>query len=142
MDRIHLEIVTVERLVFSDDVDMLVAPTTTGQITVLPQHAPLLTMIEPGEIRIMKGGEESYIAVSRGFLEVIGNKATILADTAERAEEIDIERAQAALQHARELIALSTLKHVSSADMERELMEARKFEMRLKVARRKKRQIT
>ena len=100
----RLDIVTAERLVSSEEVDWLVAPGVDGELGILPRHAPLLTALAPGEIRVVKDGEESFIAIGGGFMEVIGNKVTILADTAERADEIDAERAEAALSKAREQI--------------------------------------
>ena len=98
----RLEIVTAERVIYSEDVSVLVAPGADGELGILPRHAPLLTTLVPGEIRVTKGGEETYMVVSGGFLEVIGNRVTILADTAEQADEIDIERAEAALNRAQE----------------------------------------
>ena len=103
-----LEIVTAERVVYSEEVDVLVAPGVVGELGILPSHAPLLTIMQPGEIRVDKGEEQTYIAVSGGFLEVIGDKATILADTAERAEEIDEARAEEAVKRAEERITSAT----------------------------------
>ena len=130
-----LEIVTAERVVYSEEVDVLVAPGVVGELGILPSHAPLLTIMQPGEIRVDKDGEETFIAVSGGFLEVIGNKATILADTAERADEIDEARAEEAVQRAEERIATAT----SSLDLERALASVRRSQARLKVARRRRR---
>ena len=130
-----LEIVTAERVVYSEEVDVLVAPGVVGELGILPSHSPLLTIMQPGEIRVDKDGEETYIAVSGGFLEVIGNKATILADTAEHAEEIDEARAEEAVQRAEERIATAT----SSLDLERALASVRRSQARLKVARRRRR---
>ena len=130
-----LEIVTAERVVYSEEVDVLVAPGIVGELGILPSHSPLLTIMQPGEIRVDKDGEETYIAVSGGFLEVIGNKATILADTAERADEIDEARAEEAVQRAEERIASAT----SSLDLERALASVRRSQARLKVARRSRR---
>ena len=130
-----LEIVTAERVVYSEEVDVLVAPGVVGELGVLPSHAPLLTIMQPGEIRVDKGDEQTYIAVSGGFLEVIGNKATILADTAERAEEIDEARAEEAVKRAEERIASAS----SEFDLERALASVRRSQARLKVARRRRR---
>ncbi len=130
-----LEIVTAERVVYSEEVDVLVAPGVVGELGILPSHSPLLTVMQPGEIRVDKDGEETFIAVSGGFLEVIGNKATILADTAERADEIDEARAEEAVQRAEERIATAT----SSLDLERALASVRRSQARLKVARRRRR---
>jgi len=102
---IRLDIVTAERVVFSDDVDVIVAPGTEGQLGVLPHHAPLMTMLEPGELLAKKGGEEFSMAVSGGFMEVRPDRVIILADAAERAEEIDIARAEAAKKRAQERLS-------------------------------------
>jgi F-type H+-transporting ATPase subunit epsilon len=106
MAGLRLEIVTAERLVYSDEVDMVIAPGIEGQLGILPHHAPLMTMLEPGELRVKKSGEEISIAISGGFLEVLQNKVEILADTAERAEEIDIARVEEAKQRAEEQLKL------------------------------------
>lgn len=130
-----LEIVTAERIVYSEEVDVLLAPGVVGELGILPSHAPLLTIMQPGEIRVDKNGEQSYIAVSGGFLEVIGNKATILADTAEHAEEIDEARAEEAVKRAQERITSAA----STQDLERALASVRRSQARLKVARRRRR---
>jgi F-type H+-transporting ATPase subunit epsilon len=98
---IKLDIVTAERVVFSEDVDVVLAPGVEGQLGVLPHHAPLMTILEPGELLVRKGGEEFLMAVSGGFLEVRPDRIIVLADTAERAEEIDIARAEEAKQRAK-----------------------------------------
>ncbi|MDA0771155.1 MAG: ATP synthase F1 subunit epsilon, partial [Chloroflexi bacterium] len=82
MAPMKLEIVTAERLVYSEDVDVLVAPGIEGELGILPRHAPLLTVLQPGEIRVSKDGKETYMTVSGGFIEVMSNTVTILADTA------------------------------------------------------------
>ena len=92
MATMRLDIVTAEKLVYSDEVSSVVAPGAEGQLGILPNHAPLLTSLKPGELKVLKEGEETNIAVSGGFLEVLKNVVTILADTAERAEDIDVER--------------------------------------------------
>lgn len=130
-----LEIVTAERVVYSEDVAALVAPGELGELGVLPSHAPLLTTLAPGEIMVRKDGGETYMAVSGGFMEVIGDKVTILADTAEQADEIDIDRAEAALQRAQERVDAA----VSDMDLERALASMRRSSARLGVARRRRR---
>jgi len=105
MPKIKLEIVTAERLVYSDEVDIVVAPGIDGQLGILPHHAPLVTMLQAGEVLFRKGGEETVKAVSGGFLEVRPDRVLILADAAERVEEIDIERAEAAKRRAEEQLA-------------------------------------
>ena len=114
---------------------MLVAPGEDGELAMLPHHAPLLTTLKPGEMRVVKDGEESYIAVSGGFLEMIGNTVTVLADTAERAEEIDVERSEEALRRARERISEAP----AEADLERAMATIRRSQARLMVARRRRR---
>jgi len=99
---IKLDVVSAERLVFSDEVDMVLAPGTLGQLGILPHHAPLMTMLEPGELIIRKGGTETPLVVSGGFMEVRPDQITVLADTAERVEEIDAARAEEARRRARE----------------------------------------
>ncbi len=99
-----LEIVTAEGTVFADDVNEVVAWGIEGQLGILPHHAPLMTMLQPGDLLIRKDNEEHYLAISGGFLEVRPDKVIILADACERAEEIDIERAEAARRRADEIL--------------------------------------
>ncbi len=133
MATIRLDIVTAERLVSSDEVDVVVAPGIDGELGILPNHAPLLTVLRPGELRVVKDGEESFIAVSGGFIEVMGSKVTVLADTAERAEEIDIERSELALKHAQERVASAA----SDIDIEKAIAAMRRSQARMRVARRR-----
>ena len=101
MAKLRVEIVTGEREVLvEDDVDMVVAPGIEGQLGILPQHAPLVTTLAPGELRIVKGSSEEGFAVSGGFLQVGPDRVMVLADTAERSEEIDIARAEEARRRA------------------------------------------
>lgn len=135
MSPIRLDIVTVERMVYSEDVDGVVLPGVEGELGVLPRHAPLLTTIKPGEVRVKKGGEEIAMAVSGGFLEVRPDKAIILADAAERVEEIDEARAEAARQRAMAALAGKDRGDVDFAKLEAALERSL---VRLKVARRKR----
>ena len=102
MSSLRLEIVTPERTVFSQEVTMVIAQTVDGQIGVLPGHIPLVTVLETGVMRVQVDQEqEQKLAVSGGFLEMSpDNKLTILAQTAELADEIDVERARQALARA------------------------------------------
>jgi F-type H+-transporting ATPase subunit epsilon len=102
---IKLDIVTVERVVFSGEVDMVVAPGMEGEMGVLPHHAPLMTILNAGELIARTSGEEYSMAISGGFLEVQPDRVIVLADTAERAEEIDIARAEEARKRAQEVLA-------------------------------------
>ena len=135
MAEMKLEIVTAERVVYSEDVNVLVAPGSDGELGILPGHAPLLTTLAPGEIKVTKDGDESFMVVSGGFLEVLANKVTILANTAEHADEIDEDRAEAALQRAQERVATAE----SDMDLERALASMRRSAARLGVARRRRR---
>ena len=105
MSSIKLDIVTAERAVYSEDVDMVIAPGVEGQLGILPHHAPLMTTLQPGELRVRKGEEEVSLAISGGFLEVRPDRVVVLADTAERAEEIDVARAEEAKKRAQERLA-------------------------------------
>src|SRR4030066_271021 len=101
MPKLDVDIVTAERLVYSEqEVDELIVPGVAGELGVLPLHAPLLTMIQPGVLRVVKGGEEVAMAITGGFIEVRQNRVTILADAAERGEEIDTVRAEEARRRA------------------------------------------
>src|SRR5687768_1670621 len=103
MAKLSVEIVTGERVVFTEeDVDMVIAPGVDGVLGILPRHAPLISLLANGELRIKKGGQEHSIVVFGGFLEVTPDKVVILADSAERAEEIDLSRAEAARRSADE----------------------------------------
>ena len=106
MPKLSVDIVTAEKLVFSEeDVDLLVVPGIEGELGVLPLHAPLLTTIQPGVLRVVKGEEETTMAITGGFIEVRENRVTILADAAERGEEIDVARAEEARRRAEERLA-------------------------------------
>lgn len=103
---LSFEIVTAERQVYQDDsVDMIIAPSVDGQVGILPHHAPLIALLQPGEVRVVKGSAEESIVVSGGFLEVSQNQVTILADAAERSEEIDVASAEEARHRAERTLA-------------------------------------
>jgi F-type H+-transporting ATPase subunit epsilon len=102
---IKLEIVTAEKVVFSDIVDIVLAPGLEGELGILPHHAPLMTSLTPGSLTARKGNEDFTMAISGGFLEVRPDHVIVLADTAERAEEIDIARAEEAKKRAQEQLA-------------------------------------
>lgn len=133
-DKLHIEVVTAERRVFVDEVDMVVAPGAEGQLGILPHHAPLMTMLAPGEVRLKKDGEEVIMATSGGFLEVLANRVTILADTAERIEEIDIARAEEAKQRAEERLAMRG----ADVDRARAQVALARALVRIKIARRRR----
>ena len=101
----RLEIVTPGKKVFSEDVNFLVAPGAEGELGILPEHAPLITSLNTGLLRVEQEGKKFMVVVTGGFMEVRGSKVTILADTAERAEAIDVARAEAARRRAEERLA-------------------------------------
>lgn len=134
MSTIKCDIVTVERLVYSDEVDMVIAPGIMGTLGILPKHAPLITALTAGELRLKKGEEEESFAVSGGYMEVRPDRVIIMADTAEHADEIDEARAEAARQRAEKLLT------EKPPDMDRAAIEGalRRSYVRLKVARKKR----
>lgn len=105
MATIRLEVVTPERSVFSDDVDIVVAPGIEGELGILPHHTPLMTALKTGELRARKGSEELLLCVAGGFMEVRPDRVIVLADTCERAEEIDLARAEEARRKAEQRMA-------------------------------------
>ncbi|MFQ6059012.1 MAG: F0F1 ATP synthase subunit epsilon [Anaerolineae bacterium] len=135
MAKIRLEIVTAERVVYTDDVDMVIAPGVEGVLGILPRHAPLLTALQEGELRIKKDGEEEFFAVSGGFMEVRPDKVIVLAEAAEHADEIDIARAEAARERAERLLKEGPPRE-ELARIEGALRRSR---IRLKVAKRRRR---
>lgn len=135
MATLRLEIITAERQVFAGDVNVVVAPGIEGELGILPHHAPLMTMLKPGELLIRKDGEETYMSVSGGFLEIRPDKVIILADACERAEEIDIERAEAAKRRAEERLKTRT-PELDVAQVQAALLRSL---VRLRVAERKRR---
>ena len=136
MATFRLEIVTAERLVFSEDIDALVAWGVEGQLGILPHHAPLMTMLQPGDLMIRKNKEEEYLAISGGFLEVRPDKVIILADACERVDEIDIARAEEAKKRAQETMRSAPL----SVDAGVAEAALRRSMARLKAAQKRRRQ--
>src|SRR3954470_876405 len=99
---IHVELITPEKLSFSDNVDFVVAPTEMGEVGILPRHAPLLAKLAPGELRLHTGSDIRHVAVSGGFIEVNEtSRVAVFAETAEFADEIDVERAKQKAEQAR-----------------------------------------
>jgi F-type H+-transporting ATPase subunit epsilon len=131
----RVEVTTAERVVFSGEAEVLLAPGVEGQLGILPHHAPLMTILQPGELVLRSGDEESYCAVSGGFLEVAGNAVAVLADACERVEEIDEDRAQAAIKRAEERLRMRS----ADIDLERATTALRRAQVRLRVALRRRR---
>jgi F-type H+-transporting ATPase subunit epsilon len=140
MNTLIIKIVTPERVVFEGEAESLSVMTETGEITVLPGHIPLVTMLRPGEMRYSKGGEENLLAVSTGFLEVRpGNQIIVLADTAERVEELELEKIEKAREAARKILeekrAVDDISAAAAtAALERELARYRVAMKRKKVS--------
>jgi F-type H+-transporting ATPase subunit epsilon len=102
---IRCEIVSQDRMVFAGDADIVVLPGTDGEMGILPHHAPLLTTLKIGIIKVRSGGKEEIFTVAGGVAEVQPDIVTILADAAENVEEIDVARAEAARKRAEEILA-------------------------------------
>lgn len=122
---IHVELITPEKLAFSDNVDFIAAPTELGEIGVLPGHAPLLARLAPGELRLRTGDTTRHVAVSGGFIE-IGEKSrvAVFAETAEFADEIDVERARQKAEEARVRLQERDLTPAEMAELEASLSRA------------------
>jgi len=129
-EKIELQVVTPERHILSEDVDSLEMPGKDGYLGILPGHAPLITELGVGILTYHKGGETRYLTVMYGFAEVLPDKVTILAETAERPSEIDVERARKAKERAEQRLTSGD----TSVDVERSLNALHKAETRLEVA--------
>jgi F-type H+-transporting ATPase subunit epsilon len=128
-----LRVVSVERSLFEGDVEFMIANGADGELGVLARHAPLMTILKPGPLRIQEtyGGEEQVLFVGGGFLEVLPDRVTVLADVAEHAEEISIEAAEEARRRAQERLA-GTVTAAEEVEFRNALAEA---EARLRLAR-------
>lgn len=118
-EKLQLELVTPYRRVLSEEVEEVNAPGVSGEFGILPGHTPLLTTLSIGELIYKQGGEPFHVAVNWGYVEVESDKVTVLVETAERADEIDLERAKAALGRAEE-----ALKKLSPEEKDFKVMEA------------------
>jgi F-type H+-transporting ATPase subunit epsilon len=137
---IRCEIVSQDRTVFSDDVDIVVLPGAAGEMGILPKHAPVLTTLKYGVVKVRKSGKEEIFTVAGGVAEVQPDIVTVLADAAENVEEIDVNRAEAARKRAEEVLAKGV-----PADTDAYLaMEAalRRSNLRLDAARRYRKNIS
>ena len=135
---LQFRIVSPERVVYEDQVDSVSIMTAMGEITALPGHIPLLGLVKPGELAVRKSGEIQYLSVLGGFVEVHGDNAlTILADAAERVDEIDLERAEAARDRAKK--ALEEKQFANDIEFAALQAALERSMTRVKVARRRKR---
>jgi F-type H+-transporting ATPase subunit epsilon len=130
MATLHLEIVTQEKRLFSGDVDMVVAPGSEGEMGILPHHAPLLTTLKVGALRVKQGGVEQDFSIGGGFMEVLPERVIVLADVAERAAEIDIARAEEAKRRAEQLLK----DRPAGIDVDAALASLRRAQIRIAIA--------
>ena len=129
-DTLHLQIVTPDKRLVNEDVDQVEMPGKSGYLGILPGHAPLLTELMSGELSYLQNGNTSYLAVAWGFAEVLPDKVTILADAAERPEDIDVKRAEEAKARAEEELR----KQDPELDYDATLLALHRAEVRLQVA--------
>jgi F-type H+-transporting ATPase subunit epsilon len=130
MAKLQVELVTAEGRVLSQEADFVIAPGVGGDLGVLPRHIPLLTPLRTGEIMVRNDGHEEYLFVAGGFIEILPDKVTILADAAERAENIDEARAEEARKRAQDLLAQDATNAEASAALERAIFRVRVAEVR------------
>lgn len=132
--KLSVEVVTGEGVVYeADDVDMVVAPGADGQLGILPKHAPLFSLLAAGEMRVKHGSNEESLVVFGGFLEVLNNQVIVLADTAERVVEIDMQRAETARQRAEARL----IQRGEGLDLARAEQSLQRAAVRLRVAQRR-----
>ncbi len=131
---LRLEIVTPERLAYQDEVDSVVLPGSEGELGVLPHHAPLVSTLGAGELRLRKGGEEESFAIVGGFLQVLPDKVVVMAETADMASEIDLEKAQEARRKAEQALESG---YVEGADLSAARAALQAALIRIRVAERR-----
>ena len=134
---LRLEIVTPERQAYSDDVDAVICPGIVGELGVLPHHAPLLSTLGVGELRIRKGDQEEYFAIAGGFLQVRPDKVVVMAELADLSSEIDLEAAEAARHEAERAIEQG---FEEPADLARARAAMERALLRIRVAERRHRE--
>jgi F-type H+-transporting ATPase subunit epsilon len=132
-----LEIVTPERLVYRDEVDIVVVPGIDGQLGILPHHAPLVSILGAGELKVRKGGVEEYFAIFGGFVQVRPDKVVVMAETADLASEIDLEKAHEARREAERAIEAG---YVEGADLAAARAALQQALLRIRVAERRHRE--
>ena len=130
MATLHLDIVTQEKRLFSGEVDMVVAPGSEGELGILPHHAPLITTLREGALRVKQGAGEELFSIGGGFMEVQPDHVIVLADVAERAEDIDIARAEEAKRRAEQMLK----DRPAGVDIDAALASLRRAQIRLAVA--------
>ena len=118
MATLRLEVVTPEAKTYSEDVDMVTLPGADGEYGILPQHIPLITQLKPGALKIMRGGQESFLATGGGFAEVLPDRVSILTDMALTSAQVDEATAQAAIDRARATLADKSIGTEAQAEAE------------------------
>lgn len=130
MAKLQVELVTAEGRVLSQEADFVLAPGLGGELGVLPRHIPLLTPLKTGQIMVRNNGEEEHLFVAGGFLEVLPDRVVILADAAERAEDIDEARAEEARKRAQKLLDENTSNAEAAGALERAMFRVKVAEVR------------
>ena len=140
MKLLDVEIVTAEKTIFSGQASLIIVPGIEGELGILSSHAPIITELDPGEVLIRNEQEELSLVLSGGFVEVFNDKVTILADAAERTNEINIEKAKEAIQKAEKIVDSKG----SDIDIQKALFVIRASKAQLRIANRRtsKRTIT
>jgi F-type H+-transporting ATPase subunit epsilon len=132
MGKLHLEVVTPEKVMVSQEVDIVVAPGSLGEFGVLEGHVPFLSGIMPGELRYSSGNQTEHFGVTTGFAEVSDNRVSVLVDAAEKVAEIDVERARRAMERAKERLAKD--RGTKDIDFERAEAALRRAVVRIRVS--------
>jgi len=135
---LQLEIVTPERIVYSDEVESVVVCTTSGDVGLLPGHIPLISSVKPGELEVTKDGVKDYLAVDKGFVEVIGDQVRILTEAAIDIDEIDINSVLEAKQRAEEALREAAENQLDPAEIEK-LESIARFALAQELAKAKRR---
>jgi len=130
MAKLQVDLVTAEGRILSEEADFVVAPGLAGELGVLPRHIPLLTPLKTGEVMVRNKGREQFLFVAGGFLEILPDRVVILADAAERAEDIDEARAEEARRAAEEALRQDQSNAEASAALERAVLRLRVAEVR------------
>ncbi|MEI7744721.1 MAG: F0F1 ATP synthase subunit epsilon [Chloroflexota bacterium] len=134
---LQLEIVTPERLAYKDEVDMVLVPGSEGELGILPHHTPLVSLLGIGELKIRKGGVEESFAIVGGFLQVRPDKVVVMAETADLASDIDLERARRAREEAQKALESG---YVEEADLSVARAALSRALLRIQVAERRRRE--
>src|SRR5215210_5861247 len=131
---LQLEIVTPEKLAYSDEVDSVQLPGSEGELGVLPNHAPLVSTLGAGELRLRKGGQEEFFAIVGGFLQVLPDKVVVMAETADMASEIDLAKAEEARRSAEQTLESG---YVEGADLAAARAQLQAALIRIRIAERR-----